>query len=374
MILFAQGSPNIPFGSMEVRNCVFRGNEQFGWFANLIGVLPQGGTPFVDNCIIDFPVCVYPNEEELTCGPNLIFADAVFIDSAGGDFRLHPCSPGIDMGVQGYWNSQLPTTDFLGGPRVVGAAADFGAFETPLPQLTLSSIAPPICPDDSTGIAELGVEYGCPPYTLEWPGGSVSDSLLMPDLPGGTYEVILTDAAGRTDTTELTVDLPPGPDPISVSATITDFDLSAPSNGSIQITGISGGTPPYTGQWYNGFPGDLLDGLLPGTYNYTVTDGQGCTAQFTFEVGVINGVREAGVVRPLQVFPNPFAHTLEVRLPAQADRYSVFDMQGRLMEVGDVQPGQERLQLGAAWSPGLYVVQVVSGTGEIWRGRVVKGE
>lgn len=46
----------------------------------------------------------------------------------------------------------------------------------------------------------------------------------------------------------------------------------------------SGGTPPYDFQWDNGFFGPEQNGLQAGTYQVTLVDGEGCTAEETIEL------------------------------------------------------------------------------------------
>jgi hypothetical protein len=45
-----------------------------------------------------------------------------------------------------------------------------------------------------------------------------------------------------------------------------------------------GGLPPYTYNWSNGQLGASIEGLIPGEYDLTVTDSNGCTLQATTEI------------------------------------------------------------------------------------------
>ena len=60
---------------------------------------------------------------------------------------------------------------------------------------------------------------------------------------------------------------------LNVASTKTDASCT---NGSVTITSVSGGTPPYTYQWSNGATGTSINGLIRGDYSCTVYDATGC--------------------------------------------------------------------------------------------------
>ena len=68
-------------------------------------------------------------------GVGNITNEPLFVDLAGGDFRLQSNSPCINAG--GY-SDTLVTTDFAGNPRVVGGTVDMGAYEYQTPSSVLS--------------------------------------------------------------------------------------------------------------------------------------------------------------------------------------------------------------------------------------------
>ena len=73
--------------------------------------------------------CTTPNAGSLLNNPPL------FLDLAGGDYRLQPYSPCINAGSKG---AAFTTIDLSGNPRVVGGTLDVGAYEFQSPTSLLS--------------------------------------------------------------------------------------------------------------------------------------------------------------------------------------------------------------------------------------------
>ncbi|MBR9919422.1 MAG: T9SS type A sorting domain-containing protein [Bacteroidetes bacterium] len=109
---------------------------------------------------------------------------------------------------------------------------------------------------------------GSAPYFFQWSGGPTGDTLN--NVPPGMYCVTLTDDNLCTVTdcitiaNELEVDL--DYQQISCANICDGYILALPS----------GGTPPYTYLWNEGFTDPLVEYLHPGLYTVTVTDANGC--------------------------------------------------------------------------------------------------
>ncbi|MES2703897.1 MAG: gliding motility-associated C-terminal domain-containing protein [Bacteroidota bacterium] len=92
----------------------------------------------------------------------------------------------------------------------------------------------------------------------------------------GTYTYTITDANGCTAGTSVTVN-----EPAPLLAASSAATTSCSGAGTVSVT-ASGGTTPYTGT------GTYT--VTPGTYNYLITDGNGCTANTSVTVSPISPI------------------------------------------------------------------------------------
>ncbi|MEL6668856.1 MAG: gliding motility-associated C-terminal domain-containing protein, partial [Bacteroidota bacterium] len=108
-------------------------------------------------------------------------------------------------------------------------------------------------------------------FTADWNTGDAG--LVLADLPSGNYSVVVSSELGCEQAYDFTID-----DPNPALSNVPD--LTSPTceedNGSISLT-VSGGQGPYTIDWDNTETGPVLNNLAEGSYQFTVTDGLGCT-------------------------------------------------------------------------------------------------
>lgn len=132
------------------------------------------------------------------------------------------------------------------------------------------------CFGDINGSALLQITGGVPPYNQTWFG--IDSSYLAP----GTYPYQVTDGNNCIKDTSITIY---EPDTLRAIATIIDIDCFGNNNGAINLD-ITGGTSPYSIDFGN------FDqyALVAGTYNYTITDINGCSFDSASTVNEANQI------------------------------------------------------------------------------------
>ncbi len=141
----------------------------------------------------------------------------------------------------------------------------------PRPAVTLAGKKDITCFGGNDGQISVDVTGGTAPYTYQWTGGLSGPA--PTGCAAGTYHLILTDSWQCSD--ELTVELTQPP-AIQAEATVTKPYCPDIADGNIALA-VSGGTGPLSVSWNNSLQGLVIENLMPGTYQYTVTDSKGCT-------------------------------------------------------------------------------------------------
>jgi SprB-like repeat protein/type IX secretion system substrate protein len=140
------------------------------------------------------------------------------------------------------------------------------------PVIEIKSLTATTCFDSSDGGAEITVNGGLPPYTINWDNGE--SGLAATNLIKGSIQVSVKDDTGCV--AFMTLDIP-GSDPIE----IMDLQISNPlcfgdTDGSISVN-AEGGTAPYSYTWSNGETGSVLNDLGAASYEVTIVDINNCT-------------------------------------------------------------------------------------------------
>lgn len=143
---------------------------------------------------------------------------------------------------------------------------------------------------DNYGSIDVDISGGTSPYLVSWTGpvdGSAStgtNGLTIPNLPDGTYTIVVTDDSGCTDQTSVTLDNDGGTLDITVEGTNGNCDQL----GSLWIR-MHNGTPSFIINWTGPSSGSHVtdeynydvQNLPSGYYTVKVTDANGCMATQT---------------------------------------------------------------------------------------------
>jgi hypothetical protein len=149
-------------------------------------------------------------------------------------------------------------------------------------------------PDGKITISASG---GVSAYQYSIDGGSTyQSSNTFENLGIGAYGVVVKDANNCSTAMQtvhvsqpLIIEIP--------TPAVTDVTCNGGDNGSITVSGVSGGTAPYTYSFDNGInysTGNTKSGLSAGTYNIRVKDNSGCVSS-----SVTATVAEQGVLLTL---------------------------------------------------------------------------
>jgi hypothetical protein len=131
-----------------------------------------------------------------------------------------------------------------------------------------SEIVKPLCYGDSTGSITLTPSGGVEPYTYEWSTGETGNSIT--GLPGGVYQVTVTDSTGCTKALTFAV-----AKPTAIIAAVSVNSTACSADASINLS-VTGGKPPYSFAWSNGQTTEDIDSVSNGNYWVKIKDSNGC--------------------------------------------------------------------------------------------------
>jgi gliding motility-associated-like protein len=186
------------------------------------------------------------------------------------------------------------------GTPVITLTNNFGCTFTVSATLASASgpSALPLTPSNiicgvGTGSITIGTPTGgTAPYTYNVNGGAFSASPTVTGLASGTYTVSVRDVNGCVFTNTVTISVTTGPSAIAGTTTPAGCGLT---NGTYNITGVTGGTGPYTFTVNSVASGSLTTNLAVGTYPVIVIDVNGCLFNTTFNVGGTTGPTSATI-------------------------------------------------------------------------------
>lgn len=241
------------------------------------------------------------------CGGNTGTATATI---AGGatPFSLTQWSSGEQntTSVSGLAAGQYAFTVIDANSCIINSFFEIGTSGTTVTP-TISDVSCHGLSDGSISLATSGLTA---PIIALWSTGH--STINLTDLPAGNYTVNLTDAAGCVISETFTVAQP--------EKLETSVDIGYPScgtfNGSMHVTGTTGGVAPYTYAWSDGQNGADAIGIPFGIYSLTTTDASGCMSVNTLYVSESGGAGLTATVIPADCGADNGAVDVYAWLPA----------------------------------------------------------
>lgn len=245
---------------------------------------------------------------------------------------------------------EVMTTDASGC-----TATAFVTLNDPLPLVLSATSSDALCAGACDGIASASAT-GESPFQYSWNTSPVQTGENATGLCAGNYTVTVIDSLGCTTTSNIAVG---EPQPIQLTATVTNSTCIGCADGSIDVT-VNGGTPLYSYLWDIGEITEDLSILLAGTYELCVTDDNGCVqcdTYFVLDAGTgIDDLNESGI----SVYPNPVIDFATIKINANGNEMSLLKIYSSLgQNVFETTFSGNEYQLSAkTLSKGLYFLQI----------------
>ena len=140
------------------------------------------------------------------------------------------------------------------------------------PELIVNVVSTDVtCYGGIDGTAHAIASGGTPPYQYNWSNGQISQSIY--NLLPGVYYVTVIDNNGCISTSSVVINQA---QQLNIQITKTDVSCYGFNDGAVYAS-VSGGVPPYSYSWSNGFNTNSIENLSSGTYVLTVTDNNNCS-------------------------------------------------------------------------------------------------
>jgi hypothetical protein len=240
------------------------------------------------------------------------------------------CSVQIELEVEGgtapyTWNVPNPDAMFwCPGPHNLLLSDAHGCTKSvsfvipePTPIQIVTSVSMPSCYGEEDGMIEVDLIGGT--GTLEFSADFEVGQLLG----AGIYTAAVEDELGCS--VEATIQVSQ-PEMLFANIDVVQ-DLDGMGVGTATVT-PAGGTPPYSYWWSNGSGNfNASIGLFAGTYMVQVTDANGCSDAFSFDVDNGSGV-DMNESSALRIYPNPVNDKLFVMSDKHIMDLQMYDAQG----------------------------------------------
>lgn len=152
------------------------------------------------------------------------------------------------------------------------ATSNINVDVNPMPEISLTT-NDVLCSGGNTGNATATPLGPNTPYSYIWNNSGASTTDVANNLTAGSYNVTFTNHSGCKETESFTIN---EPTQMTMSYSKVDVSCFGGHDGGIYLS-VDEGTPPYNYSWSSGLPGtENQNNLSAGTYEFTVTDANGC--------------------------------------------------------------------------------------------------
>lgn len=210
--------------------------------------------------------------------------------------------------------------------------------------------------DGQSSVFVLG---GTEPMTYLWNNGVTSP--INDQIPAGNYTVTITDANNCTIIFTVSVGNANGP---TVSLSSTNASANGICDGSASAT-VSGGAPPYNFQWSNGASSQNISTLCAGTYNFSATDANNCTATATVTITQPSPVSigEQAIGFAFNIYPNPSNGKFIIEFPETVQgnfQLEIFNLIGEKV-YSRIATNSKKEEISLPLNPGIYYIKCQTG-------------
>jgi alpha-tubulin suppressor-like RCC1 family protein len=211
---------------------------------------------------------------DVVIGVSNISSAPVFADTAGGNYRLYPGSPGINAGKN---SAALGSKDLDGNPRIVNATVDLGAYEFQnFPFIEIQPVSQTV-PFGQPSVSFSVFAVGPGTLTYQWlfngtnMSGKTNSTLTLTFVQynqAGNYSVVVANSSGAAVSSNAVLTVVPPTPPSFVSQPVTNLTVPVGTNVLLAVT-VTGAPPPAYLWFFNGAA--LSDNShYSGTTNFTL--------------------------------------------------------------------------------------------------------
>ena len=226
-----------------------------------------------------------------------------------------------------------------------------------------------LCFGEASGEVEVSVTGGDGPFTYDIGDGPEASGLFT-GLDAGDYAVLVIDYAGCEDNIYVSIG-----QPSELDALYSTTDEILGSDGAINIT-VIGGTPSFSYDWDGpgGFTSTDQDvtGLDAGTYEVTITDGNGCVhVEENMAVNSQLSIQEYEF--GIEIYPNPSNGEFTILVEnTNTFEVTIYDLSGRIA-MPSIVSNSNTIQLDLTENAaGTYFVELVTEEGRSIERIVIK--